>query len=249
MSVTLKIDEAALTIAAIVGDQINVGDRGLAIAALLLAQNVKGADDPETARIADACATFALADESDLLVPDERGAAPGSDLYVAPLRSLETPAALPEAPESNLSAVELVSIRGIINTLRDPAYGIVGAQRIKEQVLRAHYAIAAFNRVISAAEKLGALRRERRFHAQHLQASANRLRAATLVANGAREYGPILGWRALLDKGTTAECRAAHGKNFDVRRPPAIGWPGAVHNKCRCSFGRPVEHAPMLAAA
>lgn len=44
----------------------------------------------------------------------------------------------------------------------------------------------------------------------------------------------ILGWKAQMDDRTTAECRAADGKNWILERPPKIGLPGTVHVHCRC---------------
>lgn len=82
-----------------------------------------------------------------------------------------------------------------------------------------------------------AVRAEMPNYRAHLAAQANRARAAVAVDRAARRFGPVLGWRAVMDSRTSAECRRADGKNFQLTSRPLIGWPGSVHPQCRC---RPV---------
>jgi SPP1 gp7 family putative phage head morphogenesis protein len=56
----------------------------------------------------------------------------------------------------------------------------------------------------------------------------------------------MLGWHATMDVRTSAECRAAHGKNFKLLEPPVIGYPGTVHPNCRCTPGLVWPGAKMV---
>lgn len=85
----------------------------------------------------------------------------------------------------------------------------------------------------------GAMRRERRYLILHREAVKGRDRAARLVDRAAARHGPVLRWRARLDARTSPECRAMHGRVFDVRYPPVlyghVAYPGTAHaSKCRC---------------
>lgn len=115
---------------------------------------------------------------------------------------------------------------------------------------RAQFLLAAARRVTrqigvdpSRETLTKALRAEQRFWRQHREASAKRTRAAAVADSAADQHGvptktgTVLGWAAEMDERTTAECRAANGKNWLVERPPRIGIPGTVHVHCRC---RPV---------
>lgn len=85
---------------------------------------------------------------------------------------------------------------------------------------------------------------ERRYIAQHLQARQMRSTMARRVDAASRLFGPVLGWRAVMDKLTTPACRAAHGSNFHFASPPAIGYPGTLHGgSCRCLPGPPFPGA------
>ncbi|WP_156960828.1 hypothetical protein [Amycolatopsis taiwanensis] len=126
---------------------------------------------------------------------------------------------------------------------------------------RAQYLLAAAKRLTrtlgtnpSREALTEALRRERQYWRQHLHASDRRTQAAALVDSTAdtasgqvidpREPSQprrVLGWRAVMDDRTTADCRAAHGRNFYADQEPRIGWPGTVHVRCRC---RPVAPWP-----
>lgn len=99
----------------------------------------------------------------------------------------------------------------------------------------------------SASSALAALLpKERRYFAQHLDAIRNRAQAAMNVDMAALAYGPLLGWNTVRDSRTSAECRAADGKNFRADAQPLIGWPGAVHPHCRCYAGPARIGARML---
>lgn len=125
---------------------------------------------------------------------------------------------------------------------------------------RAQFVVSSARRVtadLSAARSRGeslagalqqAMTRERRYYGQHLMAGWNRMKAAAQTDQAARDYGLTLGWYARLDKVTSAECRAADGKNFRADIMPAIGFPGMVHPNCRCVPGRAHAGAPMLAS-
>lgn len=119
---------------------------------------------------------------------------------------------------------------------------------------RAQFLLNAARRVtrkvgvdVSRETLVKALRAEQRFWRQHLQASEKRRNAAATADTAADVHGTpsragtVLGWSAVNDDRTTAECRAAHGKNWVLERPPRIGIPGTVHVHCRC---RPVAPWP-----
>lgn len=112
-----------------------------------------------------------------------------------------------------------------------------------EPMFRAQYVLAAARRIsgLTGEEREEALRREQQFFNQHLQAVANRRRAASAVDAARARYGDELGWYAKMDSQSSAECREANGKNFSASRIPPIGWPGSVHPNCRCKPGR--KHA------
>jgi SPP1 gp7 family putative phage head morphogenesis protein len=112
-----------------------------------------------------------------------------------------------------------------------------------EPTYRAQYVLSAARRLsgLAGGEREEALRREQRYFNQHLQAVANRRRAASEVDKARAQFGDELGWYAQMDSRTSEECKQAHGKNFSVTRIPPIGWPGSVHPRCRCKPGR--KHA------
>lgn len=124
------------------------------------------------------------------------------------------------------------------------------AVRVAERSYRAAYLVAAARRVQAAVRSGSSLRAalaaERPNLMAHLAAQANRRQAALAVDKAAARHGLLLGWRARMDSRTSAECAAADGKNFDVRRPPAIGWPGSVHPHCRCRPVAAFAGAPMV---
>lgn len=118
---------------------------------------------------------------------------------------------------------------------------------------RALYLIAAAERLMAGVEDIvQAKQLEQTYFRQHLYAEERRQRSAALVDRTAElnddrpGESNLSGWRAVLDRRTTPECRRAHGKNFRNDKMPAIGWPGAVHVRCRCSSGPAIPGAPLL---
>lgn len=116
---------------------------------------------------------------------------------------------------------------------------------------RAWYIVNAVERLERAerqgpAELARAEELEARYFSLHLRAVNNRLASARAIDQAAKWYGPRLGWKAMMDGRTTAECRAANGKNFRADREPLIGWPGSVHPHCRCVPVAPFLGAPLL---
>ena len=112
-----------------------------------------------------------------------------------------------------------------------------------EPSFRAAYVLAASRRIdgLSGDDLREALRRERGYFNQHIEAMRKRRSAASQVDLMRARYGDELGWYAKMDSLTSAECRQANGKNFSASRIPGIGFPGAVHPNCRCRAGR--KHA------
>lgn len=127
------------------------------------------------------------------------------------------------------------------NWLRRGQFLISAAKRLQGDYREAK----ASGTSVADALRAGAAR-ERRYYAQHLQASWNRMRAASVVDSAAGQYGDLLGWNTVLDTHTSAECRAANGKNFLASGMPLIGYPGMVHPHCRCYPGKPKPGAAML---
>lgn len=81
---------------------------------------------------------------------------------------------------------------------------------------------------------------EQRYWQQHRRAARNRHESARLVGEAMERISQVrLGWYAVLDERTSGECRRAHGRNFDPQRIPRIGYPGSVHEHCRCRVGTP----------
>lgn len=117
------------------------------------------------------------------------------------------------------------------------------AMATAEPAYRAAYLV---NAAVRVREAMGtgktldeAVTAERRFAALHLEAQANRARAAAQVDRmAARTRSAVLGWQATKDARTTPECRAADGKNFSIFAPPLIGLPGMTHPQCRCKAVR-----------
>lgn len=143
-----------------------------------------------------------------------------------------------------------------------PVTGVVGAAsaqvRRQNTLRRAQFAVSAGRRLASdmtAARSHGdspvralaaGLARERRYYSAHTAAIWNRAVAAGRADMAALEHGDLLGWHAVLDDRTSAECRAADGRNFLASAMPDIGFPGAVHPHCRCLPVAPFPGARML---
>lgn len=144
---------------------------------------------------------------------------------------------------------------------KDRLEGIGDAQRnvIKQMALRrAQFLVASAKRLagdVRAARSSGTplrqalaagVQRERRYFNQHMAAQQGRSLAASRADGAAAMYGPLLGWYTVNDSRTSAECRAANGKNFYVGSMPLIGYPGMVHPACRCAPGQPHSGAQIL---
>lgn len=124
-------------------------------------------------------------------------------------------------------------------------------QRLNVQ-RRAQFLLAAARRVTrqigtgrTREALVKALSAEQRFWRQHQEATAKRAQAAASTDSAIERHGvqttsgTVLGWSAVNDDRTSAECRAAHGKNWVLQRPPQIGIPGTVHVHCRCKPVKP----------
>jgi hypothetical protein len=135
-----------------------------------------------------------------------------------------------------------------------PVTGVIGAASAQTSRMnaarRAQYVIAAAKRVMGAARDArskgtpvtGAVRaqlaQERRYYQMHQQAMWDRATAAGKIDMEAATHGLLLGWYAVRDKRTTAECLRADGCNFYADNPPDIGLPGiGPHVGCRCFPG------------
>lgn len=86
---------------------------------------------------------------------------------------------------------------------------------------------------------------------QQLQAGGHTLTAiqAALLAAwlaGGADNGGLVGWEAVIDGQTTAECEDADGLNFYANDPPGIGLPGDVHAGCRCVATDPFPGAGLV---
>lgn len=137
------------------------------------------------------------------------------------------------------------------------AHAVVQATYRLNLMRRAAYLTAAAHRMSTAAQRgptdqARALVVERRYLQQHLAADAGRMASARVVAATARQlykraqrgeagftWNGLLGWYAVMDEQTSAECRKANGRNFDPTQIPPIGLPGTVHPHCRCRPGPP----------
>ncbi len=138
------------------------------------------------------------------------------------------------------------------------APGPMQRQEVKQgHVWRAVYIWGAIERLTRADDLAHAQRLEHGYFLQQVAAEERRARAAALVDMTSRLLGdreeeqldgrvPLLGWRATIDDRTTPECRWANGRNFRADRIPAIGLPGSVHPRCRCTSGPPVKGAPLM---
>lgn len=166
-----------------------------------------------------------------------------------------------------LSAGTLAALTAVLADVMSapPALtGIIGAASEQTSRLnaarRAQYVLAATRRVLGAVRDARAqgnpvmaaaraqLATERRYYAQHTAAMWNRARAAGMTDLAAATHGALLGWNTTRTATTSAECRAADGKNFYATAMPDIGWPGAVHPNCKCFPGPAHPGAALLPA-
>ncbi len=122
------------------------------------------------------------------------------------------------------------------NTMYSVAFFLAAARRLMEA---AKLGTEAFKRQVA---------QERIYWSMHRKANRKRSASADLVSRTAGQTGfaTILGWSAAMDDRTSAECRAADGRNFYVAKPPMIGYPGAVHPHCRCKPVPPYPGAKMV---
>jgi len=139
---------------------------------------------------------------------------------------------------------------------RGPRAGGTAAAQVAqmEPEMRARYLIAAARRITkdlrtivptgpgekprTAAERLvDAIRRERRYWRQHVDAQRNRRQAAHAV-DQATQASPHWQWVTAGDSRVEADCRRFAGRTFTIATPPMLHghpvWPGAVHPHCRC---------------
>jgi SPP1 gp7 family putative phage head morphogenesis protein len=115
------------------------------------------------------------------------------------------------------------------------------------------FAVAAADRLLRTEELKGrpadrAVEAEATYYQQHVVAEERRLRAAIMQDAAAQVIGQdgLLGWRAVIDERVTPECRWANGRNYRADQMPVIGFPGAVHARCRCAASFPLPGAPLL---
>lgn len=164
-----------------------------------------------------------------------------------------------------LTAAAVQALGAVLNVVLahpPPVTGVIGAASAQTSrtnlARRAQYVIAAAKRVMGAVRDARAkgtpvtaavraqLERERRFYGMHQAAMWNRARAAGQTDMAAAEHGDLLGWNTVIDDRTSAECRAADGKNYRASRMPDIGFPGSAHPACRCFPGPARPGAPLL---
>jgi hypothetical protein len=145
------------------------------------------------------------------------------------------PAKKKQAQPTSPSAAQVTALAALLAgsaTLTGVAAGFASLAGITPAVAKALLAVTD-RRPLSVVAGVGpAVRQtaagEAMYRAMYLLNAADR---------AARRHGLVLGWRAVMDARTSAECRRADGKNFSVASRPLIGWPGSVHPHCRC---RPV---------
>lgn len=118
-----------------------------------------------------------------------------------------------------------------------------------EASYRAAYLLNASRRImisLKTGDLSQAVANERQYFKLHLGATAKRQSVGDQVDQMVALHGDQLGWKAVMDSRTSAECAEADGSNFDVTDPPLIGWPGSVHVHCRCKAVAPYTDAPSL---
>ncbi|AWY07246.1 capsid maturation protease and MuF-like fusion protein [Streptomyces phage Araceli] len=143
-----------------------------------------------------------------------------------------------------LGKAALKAFRGA--TVKEKTPTAVGLAHRANLRYRAAFIIRALRRIVAAPDKKLALKRELEFWKGHLKANARRIAVARRIDWARGRYGELLGWYAKMDDRTSAECRAADGRNFVALEPPVIGYPGSVHLHCRCVPGPPHPGAKMV---
>lgn len=170
-----------------------------------------------------------------LLLQDDADEARMRPRVAAALASLEL------SREAVAAAVQL-ALSVPVTSVPKSAGGATGATRDFEYYTRATYVVKAAQR-LATAQRAGsmptAMATERKHFIRHREAQAKRLAAAVMIDRRVRANGTTLGWYAVMDERTSAECRAANGRNFEADRRPPIGFPGTVHPHCRCKAGPP----------
>lgn len=130
------------------------------------------------------------------------------------------------------------------NTIRRAQFALAAARRLTSDVIEARSRGQGIITALAAG-----MARERRYFGQHMEAIRQRAGAAQQVDMASWAYGDLLGWKTVLDSRTSADCRAANGKNFYASSVPLIGYPGSVHPHCRCYAVAPHPGARMLPSA
>lgn len=129
---------------------------------------------------------------------------------------------------------------------REQLNRLIDNHRRIELLYKGWYAARAAVRIATSDDVVQAINRERLYHRQQVQAAQHRSGIWQSMDSLSKIYGTILGWYSVLGPTTTPECREAHGNNFHVEVPPAIGYPGMVHGECKCTPGRPHANGGML---
>lgn len=130
-----------------------------------------------------------------------------------------------------------------LNVVRRAQFLVAAARRVNSDIQQAISTRGSVREAIATA-----LVRERRYYGQHLQAGWNRMDAAARTDSAAMLYGTLLSWNAVMDRSTSAECRAADGSNYRADVMPWLGYPGMVHPHCRCYPGPPIDGAKTIPA-
>jgi hypothetical protein len=158
------------------------------------------------------------------------------------LQTLKLVMSMPQERTGASGPASLAAIR--VNTLRRAQYAVAAGHRLTSSILMARSRGETLRDALAKA-----LPAERRYFGQHIEAAWTRARAAAQVDSAAQTFGPVLGWYVVRDRRTSAECLRAGGRNFRADVMPAIGWPGAVHNHCRCYAGPAFQGARMIPSA
>lgn len=133
--------------------------------------------------------------------------------------------------------------RATVKPKQTTAEGIADMANLR---YRAAFIKNALRRISKAPDWKIALKRELSFWKAHIRAGQRRKLMGKRVDFVVKRHGELLGWYAKMDNRTSAECRAADGRNFLAFTPPVIGYPGGVHPHCRCIPGPPHPGAKMV---
>lgn len=165
------------------------------------------------------------------------------EVTVKGILAVMAPLSLPAAAVRTATRVAMSAPVGDVPPPGTPPTGSGMTTARVERTFRATYLVAAAKRVARLLREgkppLEIIKRERNAFNRHLQAQGLRREAARRIDRAAAKHGQTLGWYAKMDARTSAECRWANGRNFQVDRRPPIGYPGTVHPNCRCVAGPP----------